>query len=106
MRLRRYDQAKWYDPAAAANGGKAVTICESLCKRVYRSCKGAFFRGAPLQESFKDARAFCEAQNFDVYADGNQRYPTQYAAATWTAADATTTRSTVAGAPSASAVAA
>ena len=73
-----HDQEDWYDPDAAAKGVKAVTICESLCKRVYRSCKGALFRGAPLQESFQDGRAFCEAQNFRVYSDGNQRYPTQY----------------------------
>ena len=74
-----YDQAQWYDADAASTGNKAVTICESLCDRVFEACKNALFRGSKLRNAFRDGPAFCEAQNFRVYSDGDQRRPSQYA---------------------------
>ena len=72
-----WDQANWYDAGAAASGGRAVTVCASLCHRVFHYCQGAYFRGQVVGWFFRDGIEFCEAQNFAVMDDGDYRWPTQ-----------------------------
>ena len=72
-----WDQANWYDAGAAASGGRAVTVCASLCHRVFHYCQGAYFRGQVVGAAFRDGIEFCEAQNFAVMDDGDYRWPTQ-----------------------------
>ena len=74
-----YDQSDWYDASASASsssgalasGHKAVTVCKSMCDRVYYHCAGAFYNGVLLSDAFSDGREFCEANNFEVYNDGS-----------------------------------
>ena len=50
-----------------------ITICEHLCYRVWKQCHKGFVNGVQLKNKYADGIAFCEANNFDVLEDCNNK---------------------------------